>query len=714
MDIRYTILIVFLGNFILGLFIYQKNKTKLVNIFSALVAFVVAFWALSMFFYIKPIFFNSEIWIKIVYFFVMMMPISWGYFFKVFLDLKKAIIPHLIFFISIILIAILFFTDWWVVKVVEKSWGPETIVGPAYFAVGFFIILCIIWASFHWIRAYRIARGIKKMQLFYVFLGMFIFSILVTIFDVIIPIATGNSQFFWISPFFASFFVGANVYAITRYRLMDLRFIASKVYSNLFIASFFFLYFYALYILMNFYFSGVNFLFFSFFLLIFSFLFVLILFPVLEYIQKSSDAIFFKGFNFRKIISNLLVELSQFNELNKIYEILNKEIQKFLSVENVSFLIISPIQNSPVLKISKNKSFGYFSLVNKKNIINKLQTEQNILIYDELKDENIKKEMLQLKLKIILPIVVGEDIVGLIALGEKENGGGYSSGDISLLEMISNQSSVSIYNALLYEELKSLRKNLTSKIDQQTKNLQKKAEYLTRLLEKRTEFLDIAAHQLRTPTTVIKGFLSMIVDGAIQTSKQKEEFLKVCLKKSIKLTEIINDILRASELDTEEFKLDLKPVDVNIILEKVYNTKKIQQQRNKDISFDLKLPSKKLPKIMSDERYLEQILNNLLNNAIQYTLSGFVNIKASTSKDKKKVIIKIIDSGMGIPKKEQEKVFEKFYRAENIVEIFTDGSGLGLFVVKKAIDLHPGAKVYIEKSVVNKGSTFVLEFPAIK
>ena len=97
---------------------------------------------------------------------------------------------------------------------------------------------------------------------------------------------------------------------------------------------------------------------------------------------------------------------------------------------------------------------------------------------------------------------------------------------------------------------------------------------------------------------------------------------------------------------------------------------------------------------------------------MQYTKQGY--IKVSATADKSHVILKVSDTGIGIPKKDQKKLFTKFGRAQNAVETFTDGSGLGLFIIKQVMDAHPGGEVYIENTEVGKGTTFVIKIPIVK
>jgi signal transduction histidine kinase len=135
------------------------------------------------------------------------------------------------------------------------------------------------------------------------------------------------------------------------------------------------------------------------------------------------------------------------------------------------------------------------------------------------------------------------------------------------------------------------------------------------------------------------------------------------------------------------------------------------EAKDKKIKLKLDIP-KQLPLVLASERYLEQAIVNLINNALVYTEKGSVTVKAS--KEKETVLIQIIDTGIGISKKDAARLFDKFVRARNATSTYTDGTGLGLFITKKIIDGHKNAKVWIEKTQLGKGTTFTISLPSVK
>jgi signal transduction histidine kinase len=161
-------------------------------------------------------------------------------------------------------------------------------------------------------------------------------------------------------------------------------------------------------------------------------------------------------------------------------------------------------------------------------------------------------------------------------------------------------------------------------------------------------------------------------------------------------------------MDTDRFTIRLQPVDLNELMKKV-ESEKMRSANTRNIKLIFNYPVEPMPPVLSDERYLEQALVNLINNALQYTMKGSITVSVTVEDDH--VVIRVADTGIGIPEKDLTKLFHKFGRAENAVVTFTDGSGLGLYIIKKIVDANPGAKIEIEKTDVNKGTTFALTLP---
>lgn len=515
-----------------------------------------------------------------------------------------------------------------------------------------------------------------------------------------------------IGNYFVILYIVLVTYAILKYRLMGIRMIISKLYVYFFLGSYAYSAFYLISFFEENYLGGIysaKSLMLGAFLAV---LFAMAMLPLLDIVQKSSDVLFYRGHNPRSILKDLALKLSSVIDLDELLGILAAEFKKILATEEIDVYLFQKEKEGNgacySVLLDQDKKLAHSHI-----ICQTVTKEKKVIVRDEIEREGKKslvKEMDKLKAKVLAPLILRGRAIGLILLGEKIAQDAYNQEDIEFLEIISSQAAVAITNAQLYQEIEEFNRTLQQKVDEQTKDIKEKADRLRKLMEMRSEFLDITSHQLRTPVSVIKGVLSMMEEGTLPPKKRKE-FLRGALEKSIKLGEIINDILRASEMDSDKFSLNLKPIDLKPIMEKIAKDKK-QTSEIKKVKLIFIFPKEPLPLVLADERYLEQAIVNLINNSFQYTLKGVITV--TTAEEKNSVVVRVIDTGIGIPKEDQGKLFQKFGRAENAIATYTDGSGLGLFIVKQIVDAIPGAKIYIEKTEVGKGTTFALALPIAK
>lgn len=225
----------------------------------------------------------------------------------------------------------------------------------------------------------------------------------------------------------------------------------------------------------------------------------------------------------------------------------------------------------------------------------------------------------------------------------------------------------------------------------------------------KTEFVSLAAHQLRTPLSAIKWTLKMLLDGDLgEITKEQKNFIIKTYKSNERMIILINDLLDITRI--EEGRYLYKPVLVELepIVQFTVDSYKEEAERKK-ITLEFKKPKNKLPRIMLDVEKIKLVIQNFLDNAVKYTSAGG-KIAASLKYVKKEIEFSVKDSGVGIPKDQQERVFVKFFRGANVIRMDTEGTGLGLFISKNIIEAH-GGRVWFE-SVENKGSVFYFALPA--
>jgi len=211
----------------------------------------------------------------------------------------------------------------------------------------------------------------------------------------------------------------------------------------------------------------------------------------------------------------------------------------------------------------------------------------------------------------------------------------------------------------------------------------KKAENMRR------DFVANVSHELRTPVTIIKGYAETLLDGALETDPVRaKRFVEIIASHSERLTNLINDILTLSSLETKEAILELNPIDVSGTITKACM---LLQERavQKNIAIANESIGGALPRVMADQGRLEQVVVNLLENAIKYTPDGG-SVRLFTEDSGEFVRVSVADSGIGIPFKDLPRIFERFYRVDEARTREQGGTGLGLAIVKHIVQLHGG------------------------
>jgi len=241
-----------------------------------------------------------------------------------------------------------------------------------------------------------------------------------------------------------------------------------------------------------------------------------------------------------------------------------------------------------------------------------------------------------------------------------------------------------------------------------TNRLAQANDQLRKLDNAKSEFISIASHQLRTPLTAIKGFISLLLEGSYgKINPMLKDVLNKIYISNERLIDLVEDMLNLSRIESGRMEYDIKKVNMEEVLKEICDTFSIRS-KEKGLKLELKLPENPLPEVTTDRNKIREVISNLVDNAIKYTLKGWVTVKLSQNEDK--VRIAVIDTGIGVPKEEMPYLFEKFSRGKDINRLNTGGTGLGLHVGKKMIESLSG-KLWVESEGAGKGSTFIVELP---
>jgi signal transduction histidine kinase len=349
---------------------------------------------------------------------------------------------------------------------------------------------------------------------------------------------------------------------------------------------------------------------------------------------------------------------------------------------------------------------------------------ENFAIYDSLKeglpiltDSNVYKDIskeLGIEKVINVPLISRGRTLGVVSflLNKKQfNRVQGSSSEYDLIQTFSSQLSIGLENARLFDQYLKL-----------TDLLEEKNIELNAYAEKEKDILDIMGHELRTPIAIVRNSLSMmksLIDSKQYDQAKLKEYLEIALKSARREIGIIETMLASSKIEGGKIHLVRTNVDPKELVEEALLGQE-ENYKKKNLQMIINIPDG-LPNIFADRARSQEVIDNILSNAVKYTNEGTVKIDVSS--DKNFVIFKISDTGIGIPNELLHKLGTKFFRVsqhinENVEDtrlynvVRPGGTGLGLYVTFSLIDLHGGA-VQVE-SKPGKGSTFTFSFPIFK
>lgn len=223
----------------------------------------------------------------------------------------------------------------------------------------------------------------------------------------------------------------------------------------------------------------------------------------------------------------------------------------------------------------------------------------------------------------------------------------------------------------------------------------------------KTEFVSLASHELRTPLSTINWYAEMLLSNDLgELNPKQKQYIKEAYQASQRMVDLVNALLNVSRLELGTFSIEPELVNVVKIAQTCVEELRPQITRKK-IKFLEKYDSS-LPLIKADPKLMSMVFQNLLSNAVKYTTSGG-KVTFNIKKNDQNMLIEVADTGIGIPKYQQEKIFSKLFRADNVKRMDSSGTGLGLYIIKEIMD-HSGGKVWF-KSSENKGSIFYLSLP---
>jgi len=224
----------------------------------------------------------------------------------------------------------------------------------------------------------------------------------------------------------------------------------------------------------------------------------------------------------------------------------------------------------------------------------------------------------------------------------------------------------------------------------------------------KSEFISIASHQLRTPLTAIKGYISLLLEGSYGVvSPQVLDILNKLYSVNNRLVHLVEDLLNVSRIEAGRIQYSFAPTQLEPIIVELVDMFK-PTAKDKKLTLEMKLLKNPLPLLTIDPNKIKEVLSNLIDNSLKYTVQGGVTVSLESTPSV--VCIIVSDTGIGIKPEDKGKLFEKFIRTSETTKMVASGAGLGLYVGKSFIEAH-GGKIWAESDGPDKGSRFIIELP---
>lgn len=582
------------------------------------------------------------------------------------------------------------------------GFGPEAEPIPGHLIPLFalFAGYCILGSIYILIARYRKANGQLKAQLQYLIVGVVGSALLLFFTNFVVVVLFNNTSLIILGPTYTLIFIGATAYAIVAHQLFDIRVIIRRTveYSGLLVFTL------AVYSMVVFFFSSIfgggdifsfrnlvdN--------LVAAFLIALGFDPLRRFLARTTDKFLFKGeYDQQAVLTALSQKLSDSGDLNETLLSLVSIIKSQLRLNHAAVITFSTEDKQVMIKNIAQDGYDDTSILQlppENALILQFAHQPQVLVREYLRQQcEAKKiseswrqvcqfllvDLVKLEIAIAIPILVNEKAIGIFLVGDKLSGDIYNQNEIAFLSIVANQTANTIEKARFWEE------------DQM-----------------KSEFVSIASHELLTPTAAMKGYLSMILDDNMgQVDDTARRYLTKVAQSSDRLAQLVEELLNVSRIESGRLRVHKRQFSLvdsaaHAVDELQVNAKK----KHLDVSFVG--PMNNLPTVFADPDHVYRVLINLVGNSIKYTSSGWVRAFV-TNYSPTHLLFAVSDSGLGIPKENQDKLFEKFYRAERKEIAGIQGTGLGLYISKKIVELMDGQMWFV--SEIGKGSTFYFTLP---
>jgi signal transduction histidine kinase len=321
----------------------------------------------------------------------------------------------------------------------------------------------------------------------------------------------------------------------------------------------------------------------------------------------------------------------------------------------------------------------------------------------------IMQRILKVNSLVCMPVNVEGKTVGVLIFALLKNEDEIRTNEIEIMQALADLVGIVLRNSEFYERLQKANINLqdaNKQIKAQMLEVEELNEHLKQLDKAKTEFLSIASHQLRTPLSAIRGYLSLLDEGDFGEMQQAQRDVVTKTQENVRrLVSLVNDLLSLSRIEagTGPRSLSIDQIDLGDLITQVTD-ELVVKAKSKKLDLVWHKPATPIMVDLDREKF-EQVIMNLVDNALNYTPEGSVFVTLEDHDET--ALLKVHDTGIGLDSETISHLFTKFYRSTDAIKVKPDGTGIGLYIAKTIVEAHRG-KIWLE-SVPGKGTTFFVE-----
>src|SRR3989344_8774938 len=423
--------------------------------------------------------------------------------------------------------------------------------------------------------------------------------------------------------------------------------------------------------------------------------------PLLHIIEKTTDWLFYRDrYDSKHLLHSISKILSSEIELPKLCWQVVTVLRGVVRVNQVDIIVL---ENGKAFY----EAAGIFRKILPKFVQEMELMGDKTIVTDDLAEEEHKAILRKYGISVYCVIKDRNEKIGYLLFSEKNSGALFNKADVQTIDTIADTLAVAIQNSRAFTQIQQFNSTLQAKIDKATAELHIANSKLKDADAIKDDFISMASHQLSTPLAVIDGYLSMANDGFYgQLNDKLAGPLKSALGRAQIMKGLVVDLLNISRMTAGKFFLEITPTNLN---EMAPNEVEQLQNQAKEMSVKLTYhaPPNPVPIIDIDDQKISQAMMNLINNALHYAKNGNVDVYLDSNDSD--ITFKVIDDGMGVPENQKSSLFTKFFRADNARKESPNGTGIGLYLVKRVVEDHNGKVIF--SSQVGKGSTFGFSLP---